>query len=82
MSKIKFDFSIQECQTLYWFKVNNINKYVNSINKIFNNNKDYTGFNVKSDDALIIISKFNERIPEDTEIVSFFVNNIPIPKYV
>ena len=77
MSKIKFDFSIQECQTLYWFKVNNINKYVNSINKIFNNNKVSTGFNVKSGDALHII---NERIPEDTEIVSFFVNNIPMTK--
>ena len=77
MSKIKFDFSIQECHILYWFKVNNINKYVNSINKIFNNNKVSTGFNVKSGDALHII---NERIPEDTEIVSFFVNNIPMTK--
>ena len=57
--------------------MNNINKYVNSINKIFNNNKVSTGFNVKSGDALHII---NERIPEDTEIVSFFVNNIPMTK--
>ena len=55
-----------------------INKYVNNINKILNNNnKVSTGFNVKSGDALHII---NERIPEDTEIVSFFVNNIPMTK--
>ena len=36
----------------------------------------------KDGDALYIIDKFNERIPEDTKIVSFFVNNIPITKYV
>ena len=56
-----------------------INKYVNNINKILNNNnKVSTGFNIKGGDDLPIISKFNERIPEDKEIVSFFVNNIPM----
>ena len=35
-------------------------------------------FKVKSDAAWSILSEFNERIPEDTEIVSFFVNNIPM----
>ena len=37
-------------------------------------------FKVKSDAAWSILSEFNERIPEDTEIVSFFVNNIPMTK--
>ena len=35
-------------------------------------------FKVKSEAAWPIIGEFNERIPEDTEIISFFVNNIPM----
>ena len=55
------------------------NYNLKSISKIFNNNNKFVPeFQIKSGYVLPIIGQFNERIPENTEIVSFFVNNIPM----
>ena len=82
LSKIKLVLDSRMSNSTLYYQKEIINKYITNYNlnsKIFNNNNKFAPeFKVKSGASIIV--ELNDRIPEDIEIVSIFVNNIPIAK--